>query len=161
MIGHDKLCPISCQWGHTTNSCPTPERARYAICAEPNLTDEHKCPIIGCQSAKSKHCAKHGHLKCTNCRGRHSATSAACLDYRQALAIEQFGREEWKEREKAHELRQSMPEKEPDSDGDVEKKPMINIRENNGEGSAVPDIEMDIAEEKCGDNGSGSSPEHL
>lgn len=54
-----------------------------------------------------------------------------------------------------------MPENEPDSDGEVEEEPVTNIGENNGEGLTMPDTEMEIIEEKCGDNGSGSSPEHL
>ena len=40
-VGPDTLCPTCCHWGHTIYGCPTPEKKRCAICAEPHVTTEH------------------------------------------------------------------------------------------------------------------------
>lgn len=48
-----------------------------------------------------------------------------------------------------------------DSDVEVEEETVTNTGENNGEGPTEPDTVINIAEEKFGDNGSGSSPEKL
>lgn len=40
-IGPDTLYPTYCHWGHTIIECPTPEKARCGICAEPHTTVEH------------------------------------------------------------------------------------------------------------------------
>ncbi|POS87913.1 hypothetical protein EPUL_000244 [Erysiphe pulchra] len=137
-VGPDTLCPKCCHWGHTTYGCPTPEKVRCAICAENHLTIDHKCSIVGCQSGKGKYCAKHGHYKCVNCGGKHMANASTCAIHKQAITIARNGRDEWKEREKEYELRNSRPENEDESDSTCGEDTRETSQEN-------PEIDLEVS----------------
>lgn len=144
-VGPDTLCPTCCHWGHTTYECPTPDKVKCAICAGPHLTVEHVCPIEGCKSEKGKNCSKHGSYKCANCGGKHMANSISCPDYRQAINIARHSRDEWREQEKSHELRQSCPE----TEADLESVCSFEVEENKGERieediDGTVDLEMEV-----------------
>ena len=144
-VGPDTMCTVCCHWGHTAHGCPSPEKARCAICAESHLTAAHKCPIAGCKSPVGKYCKLHGSYKCANCGGSHNARATRCVDYRRAVAIVKSDRNEWREQEKRQEERNTLtqededPFNEPDDDMDL-------TGENNHNQTETVSRNMDVGE---------------
>jgi hypothetical protein len=83
-IAPDSLCTGCSGWGHIESNCPLPLNTRCAICAGSHKTSEHACPVVGCLRGKAQRC-QHQTVKCANCKGPHTATSAECRKKNEAI----------------------------------------------------------------------------
>jgi hypothetical protein len=72
-----------CKHGHGAHNCRSPNNPRCGICAGTHHTNDHKCKVRSCPSAKRKRCYDHNILQCINCNGDHTVWNKTLCKVRQ------------------------------------------------------------------------------
>jgi hypothetical protein len=79
------MCKSCCKHGHGAHNCPSPNNPRCGICAGAHHTNDHKCKVRSCPSAKGKRCYDHNILQYVNCNGDHTVWNKKPCKVRQQV----------------------------------------------------------------------------